>query len=343
MVALAETHRVRLRPHFKTHQSAEIGSWFKSDSIDTITVSSVSMARYFAQYGWTDITIAFPFNPLEWQEMKQIADRCRLQITLSSPDAVNPLLKRVDIPLGAFIELDTGSHRTGFDPTDKTSLLSIIKRVEAHPYLHFAGLLFHNGQSYRCRGPQSISELHGEVMTTIRPLIREIKSVYPQAVVSAGDTPCCSVAKDWEDVDEIRPGNFLFYDLMQWQIGSCNLEDIALALACPVVSKHENRRTIVVYGGAVHLSKEKLTWKDREIFGLPVTVNEKGWEDPEMESYVSSISQEHGLIHASKSFYDAVRIGDCVGILPVHACLTSDVMKSYRLTKTGHNIDMMQQ
>ena len=54
-------NNIEFRPHFKTHQSLEVGSWFKKLGIKSITVSSVSMAEYFS-HQWDDITIAFPFN-----------------------------------------------------------------------------------------------------------------------------------------------------------------------------------------------------------------------------------------------------------------------------------------
>ncbi|RLD73544.1 MAG: alanine racemase, partial [Bacteroidetes bacterium] len=60
MAEKARKHHLSFRPHFKTHQSAEIGNWFKDAGVDKITVSSVSMAEYFAKHGWKDITIAFP-------------------------------------------------------------------------------------------------------------------------------------------------------------------------------------------------------------------------------------------------------------------------------------------
>jgi D-serine deaminase-like pyridoxal phosphate-dependent protein len=56
---------VRFRPHFKTHQSAQVGEWFREFGVEAITVSSVEMALYFAQHGWRDITIAFPVNLLD--------------------------------------------------------------------------------------------------------------------------------------------------------------------------------------------------------------------------------------------------------------------------------------
>ena len=45
MVSKSKAHGKQFRPHFKTHQSAEIGGWFRKAGVKTITVSSVSMAN----------------------------------------------------------------------------------------------------------------------------------------------------------------------------------------------------------------------------------------------------------------------------------------------------------
>ncbi len=81
--------------------------------------------------------------------------------------------------------------------------------------------------------------------------------------LSVGDTPGCSLLPDFPGVDEIRPGNFVFYDAEQLEIGSCASNQIAVALACPIVARHPERNEVVLYGGAIHLSKESFTscWK----------------------------------------------------------------------------------
>ena len=71
MAAKAEKSGVIFRPHFKTHQSSEIGNWFRKYGVRHITVSSAQMAEYFAQHGWTDITIAFPVNILEIEKLRK--------------------------------------------------------------------------------------------------------------------------------------------------------------------------------------------------------------------------------------------------------------------------------
>ncbi|MFP4059012.1 MAG: hypothetical protein ACLFUC_00845 [Bacteroidales bacterium] len=44
MALRAQKNKVLFRPHFKTHQSATIGNWYRDHGVTAITVSSVKMA-----------------------------------------------------------------------------------------------------------------------------------------------------------------------------------------------------------------------------------------------------------------------------------------------------------
>ena len=63
MAEKASGNKLIFRPHFKTHQSLELGRWFKDYGVTSITVSSVEMAEYFSSE-WNDITFAFPLNTI---------------------------------------------------------------------------------------------------------------------------------------------------------------------------------------------------------------------------------------------------------------------------------------
>lgn len=83
MVDKARKLGVKFRPHFKTHQSRLIGGWFREEGIRAITVASVSMARYFMDDGWEDITIAFPLNLRETQEIIDLSGKADLNILVT--------------------------------------------------------------------------------------------------------------------------------------------------------------------------------------------------------------------------------------------------------------------
>ncbi len=113
--------------------------------------------------------------------------------------------------------------------------------------------------------------------------MNQVKHLIQQAGISAclfsiGDTPCCSVADDFSNVDEIRPGNYVFYNLKMHQIGACTTEEIAVAVACPVVGKYPEREEVVIYGGAVHFSKDfLLNKKGGKFFGYLTHFDGNGW------------------------------------------------------------------
>ena len=70
-----------------------------------------------------------------------------------------------------------------------------------------------------------------------------------------------------EFITEIRPGNFVFYDLDQLKIGSCQLEQIAIRLVCPIISIYKERNTLLIYGGSVHFSKDYIIENEKKCFG----------------------------------------------------------------------------
>src|SRR6056297_2377599 len=85
MADKAQRHKLRFRPHFKTHQSIEIGRWFRNFGVEHITVSSIKMAQYFASDGWKDITIAFPFNIHEIDELNSLSATTKINIVIDNP------------------------------------------------------------------------------------------------------------------------------------------------------------------------------------------------------------------------------------------------------------------
>lgn len=341
MKTKADLQKVDFRPHFKTHQSAEIGEWFRKEGVMKITVSSVLMAEYFADNGWDDITVAFPVNIAECAEIDQLAERINLNIVIENSEALQALTKNVTRSLGVFLKIDAGYHRTGIPIENQHGILALISEISNHKNLVFKGFLIHNGHTYSAKGKNEIQEIHGLALEKIRELKLFTDKHQVQAIISIGDTPAMSVAEDFSCVDEIRPGNFVFYDVMQQNIGSCNFDEIAVALAVPVVAKHPQRNELVVYGGAIHLSKESIVnGSGNQIFGRVVRLNETGWGEPIEGTFVKSLSQEHGIIQTIPGTFENLRIGEFIGILPVHSCLTAHLMREY-LTCRGERIKTM--
>lgn len=328
MAAKAKMNHCLLRPHFKTHQSASVGQLFKAEGIEHITVSSVRMAQYFADLGFHNITIAFPVNIREMDAINHLTEKINLNLLVESTEALHYLAQHLKNPVQVFIKIDTAYHRTGILFSDTPSIDAILSAINASEKMQFLGFLTHAGHSYHASSTEEIMEIHSDTQTKMTRLKKHYQDKYPSLQISVGDTPTCSLAEDFSWADEMRPGNFVYYDLMQYQLGSCPWDNIAVAVACPVVALHPEREEVIIYGGAVHLSKDQLTISPYgTVYGWVAHPTDKGWGDPMDGVYVKKLSQEHGTLHVPKDKMHYFKIGDLAYIIPVHSCLTANLLK----------------
>ncbi len=330
------------RPHFKTHQSEFIGEWFKNEGIDCITVSSFKMAQYFASKGWADITVALTVTILNIDIINELASKINLNILVEDSDTILALEAGLNYPVGVFIKADTGYHRTGIDISDLSAVKLILNELKATKKLIFIGFLTHAGNTYKCKSQSEIKEVTQICLNQFLSLKAFLKDDFPLMQLSWGDTPSCSVYHDFYGIDEFRPGNFVFYDYMQSRIGSCMLTDIAVCIAAPVLAMHTSRNEIVVHAGAVHLSKDYLKLENgTKSYGKAIMIRDGKWDVNIVIGEVTSLSQEHGIISLTQNYYSDLNLGDIIGILPVHSCLTANLMKKF-LTEDGNLISMME-
>jgi D-serine deaminase-like pyridoxal phosphate-dependent protein len=340
MFARAQQHQTELRPHFKTHQSLEIGHWFKDVGVTKITVSSLDMAAYFAA-DWNDITVAFPVNILEIDTINDLASKITLNLLVESIDSLTYLIQHLKQPVNFYIKINIGNNRAGLAHYDIDGIDRLLKTIKSNDNLNFIGFLGHAGHAYKCRSKGDIIRTHSEAKKKLISLKNEYKKLYPDIIASYGDTPSCSVAEDFEGIDEIRPGNYVFYDITQLYIGSCSVNEIAVALECPIVAIHPNQHEIVIYGGGIHLSKDRIDDDNHgTIYGKLAQKTDNGWEHLIANTYVRSISQEHGVIKVPENDVSKYKVGDTLFVLPIHSCMTADLMKKYK-TLNGKNISML--
>lgn len=337
----AERNGITLRPHFKTHQSVSVGRFFREAGIDKITVSSLEMAEYFAADDWNDITVAFPVNVLEYETINRLSGKITLNILVESIDSIRLLKNKLENKIGVFIKIDVGYGRTGVYYKDLAEIDELIKTIKSFDIFEFKGFLTHAGTTYSVKGDESIKTTSLKCIENLNSVMNYFNVNYPDIIASYGDTPSCSVLESFPGIDELRPGNFIFYDAMQYLSGACGFEQIALALACPVVAIHKDRNEAVIYGGAVHFSKESYLHESfGTIYGLPVEFNGKAWSKPIEGAYVSKISQEHGTITGPNEYISNLRIGDIIYIIPIHSCLTVYSFSSYTLAN-GEKLNKM--
>lgn len=340
MASKAKEHGLKFKPHMKTHQSREIGEWLRNAGAEAITVSSIKMGQYFAEAGWKDITIAFPANVKRAKAINELAKSVDLTLLINNKRAARILQDTLTTSVKAYIEIDTGSGRSGLAVNQKRDIDSLINTIQDAEHLHWTGFYSHPGHSYSARSKSEIREIHNAVLDEFQDLRKAFQPSLGDFEICIGDTPGCSAANNFEGIDAISPGNFVFYDLMQVQIGSCDISDVAVSVSCPIVDTYPERKQLVVHGGAVHFSKESIKTVDGSHFGLAVSHNGDQWHKISPELYLTSLSQEHGTVSTDNASVSNYNIGDTLTFLPVHSCLTANLIRRYA-TLSGRTISMM--
>jgi D-serine deaminase-like pyridoxal phosphate-dependent protein len=328
---------VQLRPHVKTHKSVEIARLQLGGREGPVTVSTLAEARAFSQSGFEDITYAVPISPQKLASALTLAEKCpSFSILLDSWDvakAVEQACKKAGLILSVFLKVDSGYHRAGVDPSASRSV-DLAKRLEASRWIEFKGILTHAGHSYHAHSRteiQEIAELERSRLVEFGNVLRSNGIACSE--ISVGSTPTAVQATHLEGVTEMRPGNYIFFDKFQADIGTCSSEDCAVSIITRIIGVYPETKRVVIDAGALALSKDPgaVHVLGESVFGLVL-------DHPSLK--VTSLSQEHGIVvgETGKSV-SGFRVGDTLRILPNHSCLAAALHPWYFVVEGQKVVD----
>ena len=330
---------VTLRPHVKTSKSIDVLGVLSNQTEVPITVSTLAEARYFFEHGVTDILYAVGIAPVKLPEVAELISRgCKLRVILDSiqaADAVRAFIETEGVPIEVLIEIDSDGHRAGVT-TDGALLLEIGQRLSNS----LAGVMTHAGASYDCRTQDEfVAMAEQERALTVQAASRLRDAGLCCPIVSVGSTPTLHYARKLDGVTEVRAGVYAFGDLVQSELGTCSIDDIAIGVLASVIGHNRQHGRVLVDAGFLALSR------DRGTADLPVDWGYGAVCDPLTgnvieEVTVSSTNQEHGIITGRSGVIDFGRfpVGSRVLILPNHACATAAAHERYFVTDGGQHV-----
>ena len=332
----AMRNNVRLRPHIKTHKCVEVAKIQTAGHSGAITVSTLAEARSFAKHGFNDITYGVPVERGKFDDAIEIL-KTGVKLNLLTDDAatveaLDEASGRSSVRFDVFLKVDCGTHRVGVEP-DTNEAKGIPRLISDSKNLNFAGIFTHAGHSYDVNGRDAVLKVarhERDVMVALAENLRNDGVEVP--TVSVGSTPTMSLVDHLDGVDEIRPGNYIFFDNFQATLGSCSFDDTALTVLAAVM--HKGKDKLVVDAGAIALSK------DRGPFGLDPTCGYGrvlDLEGNETGMRVTGMSQEHGTITGEA--VDKFKVSDRVRILANHSCLTAAQHSHYNVVENGVIVD----
>lgn len=331
MARFAAARGVKLRPHAKTHKSWEIARLQLLHGAVGLTVATVSEAESFARGGFLDIFIAYPL----WVDAAKAARIAALlstttQLTLgvdSSEGAtrLGEALREINLSsepqdrLRVRVEVDSGHHRSGIIPERAGDVALAAQRAG----LTVDGVFTFPGHGYGLdRTRERAAQDEARALTLARDSL--LTSGVNCRVVSGGSTPTASLVNPEQSsldpvINEMRPGVYVFNDAQQWEMGSCQPDQIALTVAATVVSKRG--KNVIVDAGSKILGADKAPWASGygRVLDFP-------------EARITALSEHHATIEvaseeeANSQVFD---LGTRLRLVPNHVCNTVNLVDHF--------------
>lgn len=255
--------------------------------------------------------------------LNELSRKAHINILVEDTNVLKEIIAKAERPCGIFIKIDVGSKRTGINPDNLCLINGLTNLLKNCRKVNFKGFLAHAGHTYHVKSPHAIQHIYDAAVKSLSALKTSYLPLFPDIITSWGDTPSCSILPKLTHFDEYRPGNFVYYDLMQYHLGSCDFDAIAVCVKVPIVATHPERLEIVLHGGAIHLSKEYIIIDAEKVYGELVLLRDgRAWQRLPERAYLTSLSQEHGIAKVPAGFFAQIKTGGIIGIVPVHSCLT---------------------
>ena len=312
MAAYCREHKLLLRPHTKSHKIPELAQRQIASGAHGITVAKLGEAEVMLNAGITDILIAYPIVGEEkTARLARMAEQANVTVALDSEEAargISAAATRQGVRIEVLIEMDVGFRRCGLG--NENDLLALATVITGLPGLDFKGLMFFPG--HFTVGPEQRAVLRAQVNEYLdRTLETFARADLPFAILSGGSTPTAYESSLFHNVNEVRPGMYIFNDRTTAGIQAASFDDCALSVVVTVVSTAVSGHAIVD-GGSKTFSSDRYQAEDGVGFGL---VKE------DHAAVVERLSEEHGILDVARS-ERRYRVGDRLSIIPNHVCTT---------------------
>lgn len=328
----------RLRQHVKTTKSVDLALRSLGGQPQPVTVSTLEEADCFAKAGFSDLFYAVGLAPTKIDHVARLVDAGnRVTVLLDSTAQATLLVERFaadsyDDRVQAVIEVDVDGGRGGLKRDDPTivALARLLGR-------RFGGIMTYGGSGYGAADRAGlVASATAQVAAAKQARTMLEAAGIAVATVSIGSTPTTYADVSADGATEIRAGVYVFNDVMQAELGTCALDDIALSVLVTVIGHQKEQGRLIVDCGWRALSLDKS--EKGSTYGV---VCAAGTQQPIEDLRMVALSQEHGIIAAVDGApLDLARypVGTMFQILPHHACSTAGGHKHYHLCDAEWNV-----
>ena len=329
---LAAGAGVKLRPHSKCHESAEIARMQIKAGAIGISSSKLDEAERMAEEGIDDIMVVHPFyGDFKLEKLKKLLSKPKLKLSvvvdmIEQAEGISQVGQALGMKVPVHLKIDCGVKRFGVLPGEPA--LNMAKKLCQLPGIELVGILSHES-THGERTTDGVDRLAREVaalMSTTARLLRkegiQIKDVTLGSTPTLRDVP---ILKYFPEITEIHPGMYVFGDIMY--ISNCAVTEdrCSLTVLTTVISVSASSppRAVIDAGSKtltpdalIHLRGESgYFWEGKPSFGRV-----KGRPD----LWFGRVPAENGVLY----FTDANRkadLGERLEIIPNNASMVVSI------------------
>ena len=205
----------RLRPHIKTHKTAEGIRLMMDAGISKFKCATIAEAELLAMTGAKDVLLAHqPVGP-RIERLKQLTIQFPHTQFSTITDHLNAAIRIGEVfekhsqSIGIYIDINVGMNRTGITPDENA--LTLYEAITEIDGIHFMGLHVYDGQ-HRQADPAEREKACDEAFQAVYGLMDMMESKgYARPFFIAGGSPSFSIHAKKTDRD-CSPGTNIFWD-----------------------------------------------------------------------------------------------------------------------------------
>jgi D-serine deaminase-like pyridoxal phosphate-dependent protein len=303
MAAFVRAHRLRLRPHAKTHKCAAIARLQMAAGAVGVCVQKLGEAQALADAGVTDIFITNEIvDRTKLARLAALATRVKLAVAVDSAVGIDRLaqaLKGSTASVEVFVEIDVGQGRCGVAPAASGALAH---QVVSHGW-RFGGLQAYHGRAQHLRSPQERAAAIAHAVTLARAAQASITSagIVCPLVTGAGTGSFVHEAASGL-YGELQAGSYVFMDR--------DYADNQPAVGAPVFEQALFVKSQVMSWGASHVVLDAGHKSHAIDSGLPGV-----WGH---DHVYANGGDEHGILRRGPSGAELPALGETVWLVPGH-------------------------
>ncbi|MAC32659.1 MAG: threonine aldolase [Haliea sp.] len=231
MAAHCAANGLALRPHAKTHKSADIAkAQIKAGAVG-VCCAKLAEAEALAPEGIEDILLTSPIvTDHSHRRAVALAQKIkRLAVTVDHPDVAARLAETASnagITLPVLVDLNVGTMRTGILPGQLSTALA--QQVDAAPSLIFEGFQAYAGHLMHLATKQERADGNKDAMAQMDVAIKGAQAAgLNPTILTGGGTGTYNIEPETGVLNELQAGSYIFMDKEYGDVAGDEWQDIA--------------------------------------------------------------------------------------------------------------------